>query len=430
MTQSSNVQGKKIKKILIIGSGGREHALAWKLAQSPECAKIFVAPGNAGTKDWNVDIAVDDFPALIDFAVKEKIDLTVVGPEDPLSQGITDIFQAKGLKVFGPSKEASNLESSKAFAKKIMDEAKVPTAEYGVFTDKDKALRYIGEKGAPIVIKADGLAAGKGVFVASLYDEAVEAVEKIFGGAFGSAGSRVVIEEYLEGQEVSLLCFCDGENALPMVAVQDHKRALNGDQGLNTGGMGTYSPPSVWTRELENTVMEKIVYPTLKTMKQKGNPFMGVLFLGLMITSNGPKLLEYNVRFGDPETQVIMTLLKSDMLPIMEACLDGSLAEVKVEWHKDTAVCVVMAAPGYPGSYPKGLVLGLPEVNEDTGVIFHAGTALKNGRLVSSGGRVLGVTARGDSLEAARQRAYNIVEKIVFPDAHYRTDIGYKGLQK
>lgn len=423
-------KARKGKRILVVGSGGREHALAWKLAQSPNCERIFVAPGNAGTQEWNVPIKADDFKALIDFAKKENIDLTVVGPEDPLSLGIVDAFEAEGLRIFGPSKEAARLEGSKVFAKSIMDEAGVPTAEYRVFTDREAAKEYIGKMGAPIVIKADGLAAGKGVIVASLFDEAIEAVEKIMGGAFGSAGSRIVVEEYLEGQEVSLLCFCDGMTALPMVAVQDHKRALNGDMGLNTGGMGTYSPPPFWTRELEQTVMEKIANPTLEIMRKRGTPFKGVLFLGLMITPQGPKVLEYNVRFGDPEAQVVLTLLKSDLLPIMEACIDGKLSEVKPEWRRDTSVCVVMAAPGYPGSYPKGIPITLPETEENREVIFHAGTALENGRLVSSGGRVLGVTARGESLVSARERAYALIQKIDFPNAHYRTDIGFKGLKK
>ncbi|ADY56637.1 phosphoribosylamine--glycine ligase [Syntrophobotulus glycolicus DSM 8271] len=418
------------KNILVIGGGGREHALAWKLAQSPLCAKIFVAPGNAGTAEWNVPIKADDFPALIKFAQEQKIEITIVGPEDPLSLGIVNAFQAEGLKIFGPTREAARLEGSKAFAKEIMDEAAVPTAQYKVFTDQEEAEAYIGRVGAPIVIKADGLAAGKGVIVASLFDEAVEAVDKIMGGSFGEAGTKVVVEEYLEGQEVSLLCFCDGTTALPMVAVQDHKRALNGDLGLNTGGMGTYSPPSFWTKDIENQVVDKIVMPTLNIMQKRGAPFVGVLFLGLIMTESGPKVLEYNVRFGDPETQVVMALMRSDMLPVIEACINGRLAEVQAEWYEDTAVCVVMAAPGYPGDYEKGIPITLPQVDGQREMIFHAGTALQEGKTVSSGGRVLGVTVREDSLPAARTRVYELVEKIDFPDAHYRTDIGVKGLFK
>ena len=423
-----NAKVSKGKNILVIGGGGREHALAWKLAQSPLCAKIFVAPGNAGTAEWNVPIKADDFPALIKFVKEQNIDITVVGPEDPLSLGIVNAFQAEGLKIFGPTKEAARLEGSKAFAKEIMDEAAVPTAEYKVFTDKEEARAYIGKVGAPIVIKADGLAAGKGVIVASLFEEAVEAIDKIMGGSFGEAGTKVVIEEYLEGQEVSLLCFCDALTALPMVAVQDHKRALNGDLGLNTGGMGTYSPPSFWTKDIEKLVMDKIVMPTLQIMQKKGSPFVGVLFLGLIMTAGGPKVLEYNVRFGDPETQVVMALMKSDMLPVMEACIDGTLSEVSAQWYDKTAVCVVMAAPGYPGDYKKGIPIVLPKVSEQTEMIFHAGTDLQEGKIVSSGGRVLGITVREDSLPAARTRAYDLVERIDFPGAHYRTDIGVKGL--
>jgi len=416
------------KKILVVGSGGREHALAWKIAQSPLCAELFVAPGNAGTKQWNVGLKANDIPGLLKFAQENAVDLTVVGPEEPLSLGIVDSFQAAGLKVFGPTLEAARLETSKAFAKHIMDEAKVPTAEYRTFTDFEAARRYLSQKGAPIVLKADGLAAGKGVIVAMTQEEALDGLSKIMGGAFGSAGDKVVIEEFLEGQEVSLLCFCDGEKALPMAAVQDHKRALDGDRGLNTGGMGTYSPPPFWTPKLEDEVLEKIALPTLKVMKQRGAPFRGVLFLGLMITAQGPKLLEYNARFGDPETQVVMMRFASDLLPVLEACAEGSLSEVQIDWHQDTAVCVVMAAPGYPGSYNKGIPIRLPELHNDCETVFHAGTDFIDGRLVSSGGRVLGVTARGDSLAEAREKAYDLISRIDFPQAHYRTDIGVKGL--
>lgn len=416
------------KKILIVGSGGREHALAWKVSQSPLCQELFVAPGNAGTEKWNVPVKADDIEGLVRLAKEKQIDLTIVGPEDPLSLGIVDSFLAEGLRIFGPTQEAGKLESSKVFAKAIMDEALVPTAEYRTFTHKEEALKYIGRIGAPIVIKADGLAAGKGVIVANLFEEAIEGVEKIMGGAFGPAGNEVVIEEYLEGQEVSLLCFCDGKTALPMVAVQDHKRALNGDMGLNTGGMGTYCPPPFWTKKLENEVIEKIALPTLAVMRRRGTPFIGVLFLGLMITSQGPKLLEYNVRFGDPETQVVMPLLASDLIPVLEACTAGRLSEIQIEWHAGTAVCVVMASPGYPSTYPKGISITLPEVNNQKQIIFHAGTTMTNGKITSSGGRVLGVTVHSDSLVAAREEVYELVQKIDFPGAHYRSDIGLKGL--
>lgn len=419
----------KGKKILLVGSGGREHALAWKISQSSLCKELYVAPGNAGTAQWNIPVKTTDIEGLIRFAQDSHIDLTIVGPEEPLSLGIVDRFQAEGLKIFGPTQEAAQLESSKAFAKMIMDEAKVPTAQYETFTTLTEARDYIGKMGAPIVLKADGLAAGKGVIVATLFEEALEGIEKIMGGDFGSAGDKVVIEEYLEGQEVSLLCFCDGNRALPMVAVQDHKRALNGDMGLNTGGMGTYSPPPFWTKKMEEVVLQTIALPTLEVMRKRGTPFTGVLFLGLMITTQGPKLLEYNVRFGDPETQVVMTLLKSDIVAIFEACLEDSLEKVDVEWYDDTSVCVVMGAPGYPGSYCKGIPISLPEEIKVNQVIFHAGTDIKDGRLVSSGGRVLGVTVRESSLTLARQSAYNLIEKINFPNAHYRTDIGIKGLK-
>lgn len=417
------------KKILIVGSGGREHALAWKVSQSPLCEELYVAPGNAGTEKWNVPLQMEDIEGLVGFAKQKNIDLTIVGPEDPLSNGITDSFQAEGLKIFGPSQAAARLESSKVFAKEIMIEANVPTAEYESFKDKEDALKYVGKVGAPIVIKADGLAAGKGVIVANLFEEAINGVETIMGGTFGSAGNEVVIEEYLEGEEVSLLCFCDGQTAIPMVAVQDHKRALNGDMGLNTGGMGTYSPPPFWTKSLEQEVISKIAVPTLKVMHKRGTPFIGVLFLGLMITSKGPKLLEYNVRFGDPETQVVMTLLSSDIIPLLEACTEVRLQEMKIEWFEGTALCVVIASPGYPGSYDKGIPISLPQITGNNQVIFHAGTRSNNGRVESSGGRVLGVTVRSGSLSSAREEAYELVGRIDFPGGHYRTDIGLKGLK-
>ncbi|NLO96905.1 MAG: phosphoribosylamine--glycine ligase [Peptococcaceae bacterium] len=420
----------KGKRILVVGSGGREHALAWKIAQSPLCADLFVAPGNAGTEKWNVPIKANDIQGLLQFAKQEAIDLTVVGPEEPLSLGIVDAFEAEGITIFGPTEKAARLESSKALAKAVMKEARVPTAEYEIFSSLDEARRYIEVKGAPIVIKADGLAAGKGVIVANSKEEALQGLEKIMGGAFGEAGRKVVIEECLEGQEVSLLCFCDGFTALPMVAVQDHKRALDGDRGLNTGGMGTYSPPPFWSKELEKEVMDKIALPTLALMRQKGTPFKGVLFLGLMLTAQGPKVLEYNVRFGDPETQVIMTLLKSDLVPVLEACIQGRLQETKIDWLDETAVCVVMAAPGYPGSYPQGIPLGFPEITSSQEIIFHAGTSRGAQGIVSSGGRVLGVVGRGESLVAARERAYGLIKRIDFPGAHYRTDIGWQGLNQ
>jgi len=415
-------------RVLIIGNGGREHALAWKLAQSPDLERLFVAPGNAGTVLWNVAISAQDISALVAFALKETIDLTVVGPEDPLSQGIVDAFHKAGLRIFGPTQAAAQLEGSKSFAKIIMESAKIPTAKWKTFEDNEQAKTYVRTIGAPCVLKADGLAAGKGVIVAMDLETALQAVDEILEGGFGAAGKRLVIEEFLTGQEVSLLCFCDGETAFPMAPVQDHKRALEGDLGLNTGGMGTYSPPPIWTAEIEANVMRDFVAPTLQVMRERGTPFQGVLFLGLILTEQGPKLLEYNVRFGDPETQVVMKRLESDLLPILWACTEGRLAEAQLAWKEDVAVCVVMAAPGYPAAYVKGVPIHLPEVKNSDSVIFHAGTGISEGQLVSTGGRVLGVTAEGKTLHEARQIAYALVDQIEFPKAHFRRDIGVKGL--
>ncbi|HUX46548.1 MAG TPA: phosphoribosylamine--glycine ligase [Desulfosporosinus sp.] len=414
-------------RVLVVGSGGREHALAWKLAQSPELECLYVAPGNAGTALWNVAILAQDISALVEFALKEKIDLTLVGPEDPLSLGIVDAFQKAGLRIFGPTQAAAQLEGSKTFAKTIMESAKIPTAEWKMFEDSEQAKTYVRTIGAPCVLKADGLAAGKGVIVAMDLESALQAVDEIMDGGFGTAGKKLVIEEFLEGQEVSLLCFSDGVTAYPMVPVQDHKRALEGDLGLNTGGMGTYSPPPIWTTEIEANVMRDLVSPTLQVMRERGTPFQGVLFLGLMLTERGPKLLEYNVRFGDPETQVVMKRLKSDLLPILWACTEGRLSEARLEWKEDVAVCVVMAAPGYPLAYAKGVPIHLPENSQDT-VIFHAGTGISEEQLLSTGGRVLGITAEGKTLHEARKKAYALVDKIDFPKAHFRRDIGVKGL--
>lgn len=415
-------------RVLVIGSGGREHALAWKLSQSPELECLFVAPGNAGTTLWNVPIPVQDIAGLVEFALKERIDLTVVGPEDPLSLGIVDAFQAAGLRIFGPNQAAAQLEGSKSFAKTIMEAAQVPTAKWQVFEDPGLAKGFIQTIGAPCVLKADGLAAGKGVIVAMDLETALQAVDEIMAGGFGSAGKKLLVEEFLEGHEVSLLCFADGKSALPMVPVQDHKRALDGDLGLNTGGMGTYSPPPIWTSELETTVRRDLVDPTLRVMAEQGIPFVGVLFLGLMLTAQGPKLLEYNVRFGDPETQVVMKRLKSDLLPILWACTESRLSEIRLEWKEDVAVCVVMAAQGYPLAYTKGTPIKLPDYKAQDAVIFHAGTGIKEGELVSAGGRVLGVTAEAQTLQEAREKAYALVSQIDFPNAHYRKDIGLKGL--
>lgn len=417
------------KKVLIVGSGGREHALAWKLAQSSDVEQIYVAPGNAGTLGWNVKIESNNIPALLAFAEEKGIDLTVVGPEEPLTLGIVDAFKAKGLRIFGPSRAAARLEGSKSFAKEIMHEANVPTARWEVFQDSQRAKSYIEQIGAPCVLKADGLAAGKGVIIAEDLETALQAVDEIMEGALKASGKTLVVEEFLTGPEVSLLCFTDGKTALPMVPVQDHKRALDGDQGLNTGGMGTYSPPPFWTPELEQQVMQEVVQPTLKVMQERGETFQGVLFVGLMLTPEGTKVLEFNARFGDPETQVVMLRMESDLLPVLWACTEGTLQDVQLEWSKDTAVCVVLASPGYPQGYTKGIPIHLPSLVRNDQAIFHAGTvATDEGLLVNSGGRVLGVSAKAPNLVKAREVAYQLVESIDFPQAHYRQDIGIKGL--
>ncbi|MEL1134749.1 phosphoribosylamine--glycine ligase [Desulfitobacterium sp. THU1] len=417
------------KKVLLVGNGGREHALAWKIAQSPEVEKVFVAPGNAGTQEWNVPIAATDISGLLAFAKKEGIDLTVVGPEAPLTLGIVDAFVQAGLRVFGPTQAAARLEGSKSFAKEIMVEAAVPTAKSQVFTDPEQAKAYVQELGAPIVLKADGLAAGKGVIVAMDLPTALTAVDELMDGSLGESGKLLLVEEYLEGQEVSLLCLCDGESAVTLVPVQDHKRALDGDEGLNTGGMGTYSPPPFWNSQVEEQALREIIQPTLRTMKDKGMPFQGVLFAGLMLTKEGPKTLEFNVRFGDPETQVIMARLKSDLFKALWACTEGRLGDVQLEWKEETAICIVMAAPGYPAAYKKGIPMALPEALDAGQVIFHAGTSYaEDGQLQSTGGRVLGVTVLGKDLLEARRLGYTLVERIDFPQAHFRKDIGLKGL--
>jgi phosphoribosylamine---glycine ligase len=419
-------------KVLVIGNGGREHALAWKLAQSPKVARVFCAPGNAGTAllGDNVEIAVEDIDKLLAFAREEGIGLTVVGPEVPLTLGIVDAFRASGLKVFGPTAKAAELEGSKAFAKDLMAKYNIPTAKYAVFTEAGPAKDYVGRIGAPCVVKADGLAAGKGVIVAMDINTALTAVDEIFDGRFGESGRRVVVEEFLEGQEVSLLAFVDGKTALPMVPVQDHKRIFDGDQGPNTGGMGTYSPPLVFTEELSQEVMEQIVKPTVAAMHKEGREFTGVLFTGLILTKEGPKVLEYNARFGDPETQVIMMRLESDLVEIIEAALEQSLDQVELKWSEGAAVCVVLAAGGYPGDYNKGHVITLPKELPDWGMLIHAGTSLMGGIVLTNGGRVLGVVAKGSDLVEARQRAYQLAEQVSFEDMFYRKDIGDKGLAK
>ncbi|MGO0059040.1 phosphoribosylamine--glycine ligase [Brevibacillus fluminis] len=419
-------------KVLVIGGGGREHAILWKLAQSPRVTKLYCAPGNGGTEEvaQNVPIGVHDFAALSQFVKDEGISLTVVGPEDPLLAGIVDFFSERGLAIFGPSSQAAQIEGSKTFAKDLMKRHQIPTAAYESFTDYEAALAYLRAQGAPIVIKADGLAAGKGVVVAESLEEAEQALAQIMqDGVFGSAGARVVIEECLRGEELTLLSFVDGETVKPMITSQDHKPAYDGDKGPNTGGMGTYAPVPQMSRELVAQIVSTIVEPVAKAMVAEGYPFKGVLYTGLMITAQGPKVIEFNARFGDPETQVVLPLLDSDLLDVFKATINGTLAEQDVAWKSDSACCVVMAAPGYPGEYPKGSSIELP-ANDGETVIFHAGTKKTDGVLVTNGGRVLGVTGVGATLAKAREIAYRTVGKTHFEGAHYRTDIADKALKQ
>lgn len=423
-------------KVLVIGSGGREHALAWKAAQSSRVDTVFVAPGNAGTarepKIENVAISAEDINALLDFAQDKDIALTIVGPEVPLVLGIVDSFHAAGLPCFGPSKAAAELEGSKAFSKDFLARHNIPTADYQTFTEIDPALAYIRDKGAPIVIKADGLAAGKGVIVAHTTDEAIAAVnDMLAANAFGEAGHRVVVEEFLSGEEASFICMVDGEHILPMATSQDHKAAHDGDTGPNTGGMGAYSPAPVVSDDMFQRIMHEVIEPTVKGMAADGCPYTGFLYAGIMIGSDGtPKVLEYNVRFGDPETQPIMMRLQSDLITLCEAALDKRLDTVTADWDPRPCLGVVLAAGGYPGSYAKGDVIhGLPEDTADTKV-FHAGTAEKEGQVVTSGGRVLCACALGDTVSDAQQRAYAVVKKIDWSGVYYRSDIGYRAVAR
>jgi len=422
-------------KILIVGSGGREHALAWKAKQSSNVSTVFVAPGNAGTaiedNITNVDISVEDIPALIKFAQQEDIALTIIGPEVPLVMGIVDAFSEAGLKCFGPSAKAAQLEGSKTYCKDFMARHKIPTAEYQTFTETKAAIDYIKVKGAPIVVKADGLAAGKGVIVAETEQQAIDAVEDMLSGnSFGDAGHRVVIEEFLEGEEASFIVIADGENALPMATSQDHKARDNGDKGPNTGGMGAYSPAPIVTPEMHQKVMDEVINPTLKGMRDDGIPYTGFLYAGLMINKDGKiKVLEYNCRFGDPETQPIMMRLQSNLVDLCLAALDKTLAKTSTEWDPRPALGVVLAAGGYPDSYNKGDVIsGLPSEEQANSKVFHAGTSEKGGNIVSSGGRVLCACALGDDLADAQSKAYELTRKIHWDKAFYRTDIGFKAL--
>lgn len=424
-------------QVLIIGSGGREHALAWKAAQSPLVDKVFVAPGNAGTaREANMEnIAIDvmDFDALQTFATENNIGLTIVGPEAPLVDGIVNRFQAAGLKIFGPSQGAAQLEGSKAFTKDFLERHQIPTANYQNFTDVEPALAYLREKGAPIVVKADGLAAGKGVIVAETLAQAEEAVQDMLSGnAFGEAGCRVVIEEFLTGEEASFIVMVDGKNVLTMATSQDHKRVGDGDTGPNTGGMGAYSPAPVVTPDIHNRIMEEVITPTVEGMAAEGNDYTGFLYAGLMIDASGtPKVIEYNCRFGDPETQPIMLRMQSDMVAHCLAALEGKLDQETTSWDERPSLGVVLAAGGYPASYRKGDVISLPETESDLGKIFHAGTQINDDQqVVTAGGRVLCATALGNSVAEAQTAAYELATRIDWQDSFYRKDIGYRAVAR
>ncbi len=421
-------------KILVIGSGGREHALVWKIAQSPKVEKIYCAPGNGGIAALAecVPIGSEEIDKLLDFAREKKIDLTVTGPEAPLTLGIVDRFEEAGLSIFGPRKEAAILEGSKQFTKDFLKRHNIPTAAYGSFQDPQAAIDYIRKQGAPIVVKADGLAAGKGVFVAQDVDEAVAAVRTVMEEKkFGNAGTTVVVEDCLVGEEASFMVFSDGKTVVPMVSSQDHKQAYDGDAGPNTGGMGAYSPaPVIQGRTSE--IMEKIMIPTIRGMAEEGRLFKGVLYAGLMMTEAGPQVLEFNVRFGDPEAQPILFRLETDLIEIMEATRENRLHECRIEWSEDAAVCVVLASGGYPGAYEKGKVItGLSDFPASPDlVVFHGGTQKVDQKILTAGGRVLGITASGQDLATALGRAYDAVHRIDFPGKHFRTDIGQKGLNR
>jgi phosphoribosylamine--glycine ligase len=422
--------------VLIIGGGGREHALAWKAAQSEKVSQVFLAPGNAGTaledKLTNVDVGAEDVPALLAFAEENQIDLTIVGPEVPLVLGVVDVFQAKGLAIFGPSQAAAQLEGSKAFTKDFLQRHNIPTGDYQNFTEIEPALAYVQKKGAPIVIKADGLAAGKGVIVAMTLTEAQDAIrDMLAGNAFGEAGSRVVIEEFLDGEEASFIVMVDGKNVLPFATSQDHKRVGNGDTGPNTGGMGAYSPAPVVTADIHQRVMEEVIYPTVNGMAAEGNTYVGFLYAGLMIMADGtPKVIEYNCRFGDPETQPIMMRLQSDLVELVEAALAGNLDQIQAQFDSRASVGVVLAAGGYPASYGKGDVINGLELGNANSKIFHAGTKNIDGKVTTNGGRVLCATALGNTVTEAQQNAYQLAKTISWNGMFYRDDIAYRAIAR
>ena len=419
-------------KVLLIGSGGREHALAWKISASPLLDKLYCAPGNPGIADHAelVSLNVEDHDVVVAFAKEKAIDLVVVGPEAPLVDGLSDSLRKNGIRVFGPSQGAAQLEGSKGFTKDLCARFNIPTGAYGRFNNAPKAKAYIRQQGAPIVVKADGLAAGKGVVVAMELEDALEAVDACFEGAFGQAGAEVVVEAYLDGEEASFFCLCDGKTAIPFGTAQDHKRVGDGDTGPNTGGMGAYSPAPVMPAEMVERTMKELIEPTMRGMAELGHPFSGILFAGLMITKDGPQLIEYNTRFGDPECQVLMMRLQSDLLELLTASADGKLDEVSPTFSDETALTVVMAAKGYPEAPQKGSVIkGLDEAAKTEDVkIFHAGTALKDGNLIANGGRVLNVTATGSSVSEAQTKVYEAIEKIDWPNGFCRRDIGWRAI--
>jgi phosphoribosylamine--glycine ligase len=422
-------------KILVIGSGGREHALVWKISQSPAVKKIYCAPGNAGIAKQAecVPISAEDVQSLTAWAEKERIDLTVVGPEAPLTLGIVEVFEARGLRIFGPHQKAAEIEGSKAFAKDLMKKYRIPAGDSQTFEDHGAAVRYVKDKGAPLVVKADGLAAGKGVIICRTVEEGLAALDLIMiKKTFGAAGMKVLVEEFLEGEEASFLAFTDGETVLPLPTSQDHKPIFDQDQGPNTGGMGAYSPAPVVSEKIHREVMEKIMIPAVRGMAREGRRYRGVLYAGLIIRDERPKVLEFNARLGDPEAQPLLMRMKSDLIPVLEATIDGKLSSLKVEWDPRSTVCVVMASGGYPGNYEKGKVIsGLEEAAKIPGAfVFHAGTAFKEEKVVTNGGRVLGVTALGEGIRGAIEKAYEAAGKISWEGAYYRKDIGEKALRR
>ncbi|WP_443769942.1 phosphoribosylamine--glycine ligase [Anaerostipes sp.] len=416
-------------KVLIVGSGGREHAIAWAVAQSPRVEKIYCAPGNAGIAEYAecVNIGAMEFDALVAFAKEHDIDLTIIGMDDPLVGGVVDAFEAEGLRVFGPRKNAAIIEGSKAFSKDLMKKYNIPTAAYETFTDPKEAIAYLETAKMPIVLKADGLALGKGVLICNTLEEAKEGVKTLMlDKQFGDAGDEIVIEEFMTGREVSVLAFCDGKTIKCMTSAQDHKRAKDGDKGLNTGGMGTFSPSPFYTKEVEDFCEKHVYQPTIDAMAAEGRPFTGILFTGLMLTEDGPKVLEYNARFGDPEAQVVLPRMKNDITEVMEACIDGKLSDINLEFEDNAAVCVVLASDGYPEKYDKGFeIKGLDTFKEKEGYyVFHAGTKFHDGKIVTNGGRVLGVVAKGNDLKEARANAYKATDWIDFENKYKRNDIG------